>query len=83
MAIKAKWLSETGTWFAVATRWQRDYPSKEASAKGEALEHIKSNGRLNAVKAARDLREKYATEFDVTTEVEVEIMPIGTEMAPE
>ncbi|MCH7936246.1 MAG: hypothetical protein IH994_04030 [Proteobacteria bacterium] len=80
---RAAWRSETGTWFAIATRWTSSDASPEASGKGEQLEHVKCRGRQEAVKAARKLRKKYANDYDAESGVEVEIAPAGTDFAPE
>ena len=50
---------------------------------GEGIDYIKCRGRKRATIAARDLRAKYAQDFDELSYVEIEIVPAGHEDAPD
>lgn len=76
----ALWLSETGGWIAVATRWTAETSDRDSMI-GEAVEMVECKGRMNAVKSARSLRAKYADDYESLSWVDVEIMPAKSERA--
>lgn len=78
---RAAWRKETGTWYAVFIRFTAPDPTSTL-IKGEDQGYIECRGRRKAIEAARELRAKYADEFNAFDWVEVRICPKDAADAP-
>lgn len=70
----AMWKRSKGRWYAVAERIEWEGHDR-SSGRGDSLEHVATDSKDAAEKAARELIKKYADLFSERTAVRVDIHP--------